>query len=378
VVSAALDGRVILSESASGATLREWHLPCPVHSVAFAADGRHLATANANGTVYILRIAEGPPRALNTDEAKKQQEDEAKRLGVPVQITNSIGMKLNLIPAGRFLMGSPDDEPRREANEGPRHEVTITKPFYIGIYEVTQAEYEKVAGKNPSHFNKGNGGGLDHPVEMVSWEDAVAFCKKLSELAEEKKAGRVYRLPTEAEWEYACRAGGQGPYSCGDIKQLTEHAWCLENAKGCTHPVGGRRPNAWGLYDMHGNVWEWCHDRFQEDYYKISPAVDAAGGKGDFPCSRGGAYNDAGNVSGYGRAATRGRCPANTVLNSIGFRVVCDYRPPQITNSTGMKLARIPAGKFLMGSPKAKPAGKAMKACMRSRSPGHSSWALRH
>src|SRR6266851_1892108 len=127
--------------------------------------------------------------------------------GVQLAFPQGIVMKLARIPAGKFLMGSPENEPGRQANEGPQHEVTITKPFHIGVYEVTQAEYEKVTGKNPSKFNKDNGGGPDHPVEMVSWDDAVAFCKKLSELSDEKKAGRVYRLPSEAEWEYACRAG---------------------------------------------------------------------------------------------------------------------------------------------------------------------------
>ena len=132
----------------------------------------------------------------------------------PKEITNSIGMKLVLIPAGKFLMGSPKDEKERWPDE-EQHEVSITKPFYLGVYVVTQAEYEKVMGNNPSYFSA-KGDGKDSvkdmdtgqfPVEAVSWDDAVAFCKKLSELPEEKKAGRVYRLPTEAEWEYACRAG---------------------------------------------------------------------------------------------------------------------------------------------------------------------------
>jgi formylglycine-generating enzyme required for sulfatase activity len=217
-------------------------------------------------------------RPLSAEEAKQQQADEAKRLGVPVQIENSIGMKLNLIPAGRFLMGSPEDEPGRQPNEGPQHEVTISKPFLIGLTEVTQAEYEKVTGTNPSKFNMDNGGGPDHPVGMVSWDDAVAFCKKLSELPEENKAGRVYRLPTEAEWEYACRAGTQTRYSFGDdASKLGDYSWYIQNSQGRSHPVGEKPPNPWGLYDMHGNVPEWCADWYSGDYYKSSPTSNPAG-----------------------------------------------------------------------------------------------------
>src|SRR5712692_6829482 len=181
--------------------------------------------------------------------------------GVQLAFPQGIVMKLARIPAGKFLMGSPENEPGRQANEGPQHEVTITKPFHIGVYEVTQAEYEKVTGKNPSKFNKANGGGPEHPVEMVSWDDAVAFCKKLSELPEEKKAGRVYRLPTEAEWEYACRAGTRTAYSFGDdASKLGEYCWYGVSAQSRTHAVGQKLPNGWGLHDMHGNVWEFTID----------------------------------------------------------------------------------------------------------------------
>jgi WD40 repeat protein len=255
---------VTLQDVVTGKPMSTIALPGPVLSVAFAADGRHLATANGNGTVYILRIPADvlPPKALTAEEAKQQQVDAAKKLGVPVQVENSIGMKLNLIPAGRFVMGSPEDEPGRQANEGPQHEVTLTRPFYIGIHEVTQAQHEKVAGKNPSKFNRDNGGGQNHPVESVSWEDASAFCKKLSELPEEKGAGRVYRLPTEAEWEYACRAGTRTAYSFGDdASKLGEYAWFAGNSQGRTHPAGRKQPNPWGLFDVHGNIWEMADNK---------------------------------------------------------------------------------------------------------------------
>ncbi len=160
-------------------------------------------------------------------------------------------MKLRLIPAGEFTMGSPGTESDRRADE-TQHRVTLTKPFYLGVTEVTQEQYQKVMGSNPSGFK-----GPQNPVEQVSWNDAVAFCRKLSELPSEKSGGYVYRLPTEAEWEYACRAGTTTTYSFGDSEsELGAYAWYIDNSGRTTHPVGGKRPNACGLYGMHGNVFE--------------------------------------------------------------------------------------------------------------------------
>ena len=199
------------------------------------------------------------------------------------EITNSIGMKLALIPAGKFIMGSPQDEKDRLLAE-EQHEVAITKPFYLGVYAVTQAEYEKVMGNNPSYFSPKGAGKASvkdmdtgqFPVEQVSWDDAVAFCKELSELPEEKKAGWVYRLPTEAEWEYACRAGTKTVFHYGDSlssKQANFNGG-LPYGGGDKGPylertakVGSYAPNAFGLYDMHGNVWEWCQDWYDANYY---------------------------------------------------------------------------------------------------------------
>src|SRR5262249_53695278 len=130
-------------------------------------------------------------------------------------ITNSLGMKLARIPAGKFQMGSPEAEAERDPEE-VQHEVAITRPFYLGVSEVTQDQYQQLLGKNPSFFQGKNGGGPDFPVDQVQWADAVAFCAKLSALPEEKKAGRTYRLPTEAEWEYACRAGTKTAFHGGD------------------------------------------------------------------------------------------------------------------------------------------------------------------
>jgi formylglycine-generating enzyme required for sulfatase activity len=184
----------------------------------------------------------------------------------PKEITNSIGMKLVLIPKGTFMMGSPESEQGRQKNED-QHEVTISKDYYLGVHEVTQAQYEKVIGKNPSHFQGAIVGNenADLPVENVSCDDAVVFCKKLSDLPEEMKAGRVYRLPTEAEWEYACRAGSKTAYLFDDEEGLLpEYGWFNRNSSNRTHTVGLLEPNAWGLYDMHGNVWEWCSDWYGE------------------------------------------------------------------------------------------------------------------
>ena len=251
------------------------------------------------------------------------------------EITNSIGMKLVLIPAGKFLMGSPKDEKDRLPAE-EQHEVSITKPFYLGVYVVTQAEYEKVMGNNPSFFSaKGDGKASvkdmdtgQFPVEQVSWDDAVAFCNALSELPEDKKAGWVYRLPTEAEWEYACRAGTKTPFHYGDSlssKQANfngnfpyggaDKGPYLER----TAKVGSYAANAFGLYDMHGNVWEWCQDWYDANYYKNSPKEDPPGpAQASFRVVRGGSWYRIGRRC---RSADRYGFGPGYRSGSLGFRV---------------------------------------------------------
>ena len=202
------------------------------------------------------------------------------------QITNSIGMKLVLIHPGSFTMGSAEEESGRKDRE-LRHEVTLSKSFYLGVYEVTQGQYEHVNGTNPNR-SKTN----PLPLQNVSWEDAVAFCTKLSELPEEKAAGRVYRLPTEAEWEYACRATSGAAYSFGDSADLLgDFAWFKEDRMLATLPVGLKKANRWGLYDMHGNVYEWCHDWYAD--YPSSEVTDPQGPRiGSERVFRGGCSSD--------------------------------------------------------------------------------------
>jgi formylglycine-generating enzyme required for sulfatase activity len=237
----------------------------------------------------------------------------------PKELTNSIGMKLVLIPKGTITMGSPESEQGRQKDE-VHHEVTISKDYYLGVYEVTQAQYEKVMGANPSYFkdNAVRGDSSNHPVELVPWEDAVEFCKKLSDLPEEKKAGRVYRLPTEAEWEYACRAGSKVAYSFGeDSKSLGDYAWFGGNSGVQTHPVGEKKANAWGLYDMHGNVWEWCSDWYGE-YPKGAVSDPSGPNEGSRRVGRGGSW---GNGAAGCRSADRSRDVPSVRGSSSGFRV---------------------------------------------------------
>jgi uncharacterized protein (TIGR02996 family) len=252
--------------------------------------------------------------------------------GLPVRIVNLIGMELALVPAGTFLMGSPDDEPEREAWEGPQHVVTLSKPFYLGVYPVTQAQYAAVMNERPSHFTGTDGSNDNHPVERVTWNEAVRFCEELSRMKAEKKARRKYRLPTEAEWEHACRAGATTAFSSGpallphqaNFDARTSYAGSpLGLFLQRTTQVGSFRPNAFGLYDMHGNVWEWCRDLFDQGYYQCSPEVDPTGPvSGNRVAVRGGSWLD---TAGDCRCATRDYWYGyHYQRNTIGFRVVVD------------------------------------------------------
>ena len=314
--------------------------------------------------ILVLLLAGGA--ALAPDDAAAMKTLKAKDWTVP-----ALEMKMKLIPAGTFIMGSGKTEADRREDE-VRHEVTITRPFYMGVHEVTQKQYYDIMlpdfdhdswqyARGPIHaglalfYRERKGredyqGGklrLQNPMECVTWHKAVEFCRKITERG--RKAGRlpkgyVYRLPTEAEWEYACRAGTKGPYNVegdGDKKDYLKSADYLGSfanvGAGSTLPVGQKKPNAWGLYDMHGNVYEWCLDWYGP--YPTGKAKDPAGpGEGKKKIARGGCFNGpaphsppgviarADSFSGIGpflRSASRNRFSPDVNFYAIcGFRVV--------------------------------------------------------
>jgi formylglycine-generating enzyme required for sulfatase activity len=251
--------------------------------------------------------------------------------------TNTIGMEFVLIPAGEFEMGSPSDEEGRYSDEGPVHHVNIENPFYMGKYEVTQQQWRAIMGNNPSWFT----GDDNLPVEQVSWDDVQEFIKKLNE----KEGTTKYRLPSEAEWEYACRAGTTTRYSFGDSKsELGDYAWYAENSgsrspkkgdffvydeddwienrwKGKTHSVGQKRPNPWGLYDMHGNVWEWVQDCLHWDY----SGAPTDGSAWVVACEYGSAYrvNRGGSWADYAKDCRDGLASVRGLRDyDRGFRIL--------------------------------------------------------
>jgi formylglycine-generating enzyme required for sulfatase activity len=236
------------------------------------------------------------------------------------------------IPPGTFRMGSPEGEVDRGLLEGPQTDVILSRGFWISKYELTQGEYELVMGNNPSWFNgdrtaevgEDYGTDLRRPVENVSWNDAIAYCAQLTarELGAERiPANSAYRLPTEAEWEYACRAWTSTRFSCGDdpdYAQLANYAWYSINSGGTTHPVGEKLPNQWGLYDMHGNVWEWCQDWLHA--YRGGLALDPLGmAPGVNRVDRGGSWFV---EAGYCRSAQRDGVTPEMSYNQFGFRIV--------------------------------------------------------
>ena len=200
-----------------------------------------------------------------------------------------------------------------EDNERPAHKVTISKVFYIGKYEVTQAQYKSVMGENPSKFK-----GANNPVDEISWNAATKFCKKLSKITEKN-----YRLPTEAEWEYACRAGTTTEYYWGDSdKDVGIYEWYSGNSGSKSHPVGLKKPNPWGLFDISGNVYEWVNDRYALEYYKQSPEMDPKGAKvGNERIFRCGSWAFGPNDL---RASARGHKSQDHKYSNSGFRVVLE------------------------------------------------------
>lgn len=237
-----------------------------------------------------------------------------------IDFGDGITMEFVLIPAGGFDMGAPKFEKDSSPFEGPVHRVEISKAFYMSKYEVTQAQYEAVVGENPSEFK-----GKDHPVECVSCNDAVAFCKKL---------GKNYRLPTEEEWEYSCRAGTTTRFYYGndfDYSELDKYAWYDDNSGYTSHPVGQKIPNAFGLYDMHGNVLEWCsnwhfggYDDTEEDYFRRPSQYNLTKRR----ALRGGSWLGTRVIRGsypeMCRSAYRDRNVSSYRISDVGFRVVLE------------------------------------------------------
>ena len=258
-------------------------------------------------------------------EPGKRQSDAAKKLGVEVEHEVHLGggvvLRMVLVPPGEFSMGcrrAPDDVVKLTSGsaelfepEHPLHRVRITKAFLLGKYEVTQEQWEAMMGQNPSERK-----GPKYPVGMVNWSDCQAFITKLNE----KFPDRKFRLPTEAEWEYACRADTETLYSFGDDRrELSKHAWYRANALGKRHAVGQKKPNAWGFHDMHGSSWEWCSDRRVS--YPASLQIDPVGII-DEPkrLVRGGSWND---DPCYCRSAYRPALPDHMKADNLSLRLLC-------------------------------------------------------
>jgi formylglycine-generating enzyme required for sulfatase activity len=269
--------------------------------------GSVLVVIIVGAIVWLIRdkIRSAPP----SNAPSKQTNQAANRPQVTSQpfTENVSGTQIQMVsvPGGTFLMGSPLSEAGRDQDEGPQNEVTV-QSFSIGKYEVTQEQYKAVMGTNPSSFI-----GDDLPVDSVSWNDAVAFCRKLSQMT-----GREYRLPTEAEWEYACRAKTTGPFP-GNVDAVT---WYDANSGNRTHPVGQKEPNGFGLYDMNGNVWEWCQSKYKPYPYRADDGREDLQST-DVRVMRGGSWRSPQKGC---RSAYRRRVPPDD--RTIGFRIILPAR----------------------------------------------------
>jgi len=241
------------------------------------------------------------------------------------RVTNSIGMELVEIPAGKFTMGSPEDEKDHHEDEA-QVRVTLTQPFGLGKTEVTQGQWKEVRGTEPWDGQKYIKSDKDCPATFVTWDDATEFCKKLTAIEREAgtlKANEEYRLPTEAEWEYACRAGTTTAFSFGDDEsKLGEYAWFKDSALNYAPKVGLKKSNPWGLHDMHGNVWEWCSDWADST---LQGGTDPVGPEeGSLRVGRGGWGRDPGRC----RSADRGGIDPSLRNDSLGFRVARSQSAP--------------------------------------------------
>jgi formylglycine-generating enzyme required for sulfatase activity/tRNA A-37 threonylcarbamoyl transferase component Bud32 len=400
--------------------------------------GKHAVVVKHGGEILLaetIAAEAGRPHRLSLPRRKAVLPDRREtRTSEPKLLDTwtspSTGMAFVRIEGGQFLMGSPDSDSDADDNEKPQHKVRI-RPLYLGVTEVTQAQYAAVMGKNPSWFrpdrkamSKLEGQATHrHPVEYITWSDAVKFCNAMSaadglapyydfqgndqfpEVAIPDRGGTGYRLPTEAEWEYACRAGTSTKYSFGnDPSKIGEYAWTGENSLSQSHPVRQKLPNPFGLYDMHGNVWEWCWDGYDPGYYRNSAELDPAGPESaKNRVARGGCWlNQPGS---YCRSAVRSEHEPGKRFGSAGIRVArnppaeTSARPPSVSTAqsrpppapgplpssspaapaltgpklsleapkrpgplrrstpawkspfTAMEFVRVPGGEFMMGSP---------------------------
>jgi len=264
-------------------------------------------------------------------KVSKEQIAEAKKLGVPVAFENSVGMKFVLAPSGQFMMGSAEDEVGRYPVEGPQHKVTIGKAFYVSIHQTTQGNWTAVVGTKPWDEKKGAKDDPANVINWVNWNDATEFCEKLS-----KKEKQTYRLPSEAEWEYTCRAGSTTRYCYGDdlkLEKLGEYAWFGKDGWWgrpaddlYVRPPGLKKPNAWGLYDVHGSIWEMCMDVMHPNY-EGAPNDGSAwmtgapeGEEAGHPLRGGGSHSDDRRV----RSASRHSYRQSHKSHYVGFRVCCE------------------------------------------------------
>ncbi|MCZ8188568.1 MAG: SUMF1/EgtB/PvdO family nonheme iron enzyme, partial [Microcystis sp. LE19-338.1B] len=302
----------------SGITRRKWLY----NGIGLMVFGAAIALVIDKRDVWLKLLPSTSDKSVKkppSDESvKKTPSDEPQKNTFTEQLPGGLKLAMVELPGGEFMMGSPDSDPDALDSEKPQHQVQVNS-FAIGKYPVTQAQYEAVMGTNPSWFKNNP----QNPVENVSWNDAQAFCQKLSQIT-----GKTYRLPTEAEWEYACRAGTTTRFYFGDdANQLGDYAWYNGNSGGKTHPVGQKKPNAWGLYDMSGNVWEWCEDNWH-DSYENAPKDGSAWltNDNDYRIPRGGSWY---NYPDFCRSAYRNyslRRDSGNIYN--GFRVVCGAGSP--------------------------------------------------
>ena len=286
----------------------------------------------------------GPETPTATQPDTAARPSSAEPAG-PLEVVSKSGVPMVRLPGGEFTMGSNQGNPE----EAPAHQVKVTS-FLMDKFEVTQELFAKVQLPNPSHWNESP----KKPVERVRWRDAKQYCNERSLLEglkpcyDEKTAdwncdysANGYRLPTEAEWEYACRAGADGPYDFGSADRLRQYAWFADNADEKTHPVGQKKPNRWGLYDLYGNVSEWCEDLYSATYYRESPAVDPTGpaspGKEVKRVMRGGSWK-----------ASPGMCQASFRqgqrtgdLDACFYTDYCGFRC--VRRATPEELAKLPA-----------------------------------